>query len=219
MMEWLLWAIDFVLHLDVHLTELIADYGIFIYVILFAIIFMETGVVVTPFLPGDSLLFVAAAIAAVSQDDFYTIERLIVILLVAAVLGDMCNYWIGRKVGKKIFDYNGRLINREALIKAHNFYEKYGAITIIVARFMPIIRTFAPFVAGIGHMSYRRFQLFNLVGAICWVCSLSLLGYFFGNLPFVKNNLSLIIVAIVVISFMPILIGHLISRKNAKDTD
>ena len=214
MMEWILWAVDFVLHLDVHLAELIRDYGIWIYAILFIIVFLETGVVVTPFLPGDSLLFIAGALAAVTSDDFYTLERVIAVLLVAAILGDMSNYWIGRKIGKKVFDYNGRWIKQEALLKAQAFYEKHGGKTIIIARFLPIIRTFAPFVAGIGKMHYKRFQGFNVVGALLWVLSLTITGYFFGNLPIVKNNLSFIIVGIVFVSMIPVVLAHLMNKNQ-----
>ena len=214
MMEWILWAVDFVLHLDVHLAELIRDYGIWIYAILFIIVFLETGVVVTPFLPGDSLLFIAGALAAVTSDDFYTLERVIAVLLVAAILGDMSNYWIGRKIGKKVFEYNGRWIKQEALLKAQAFYEKHGGKTIIVARFLPIIRTFAPFVAGIGKMHYKRFQGFNVVGALLWVLSLTITGYFFGNLPIVKNNLSFIIVGIVFVSMIPVALAHLMNKNQ-----
>ncbi|MBU1237390.1 MAG: DedA family protein [Gammaproteobacteria bacterium] len=211
-MEILAQFIDIVLHLDKHLAILVADYGIWIYAILFAIIFCETGLVVTPFLPGDSLLFVAGALAATGGMD---IGVLIAVLLSAAVLGDNTNYWIGRWFGFKVLHWGQgapRFFNRDAYDKAHAFYEKYGPMTMTVARFIPFVRTFAPFVAGVARMTYLRYFLFDLLGGVIWVVSLSLAGYWFGNLPVVKNNLSFIIIGIIVISVVPIAVGWLRAR-------
>ena len=211
-MEILAQFIDIVLHLDKHLAILVADYGIWIYAILFAIIFCETGLVVTPFLPGDSLLFVAGALAATGGMD---IGVLIAVLLSAAVLGDNTNYWIGRWFGLKVLHWGQgapRFFNRDAYDKAHAFYEKYGPMTMTVARFIPFVRTFAPFVAGVARMTYLRYFLFDLLGGVIWVVSLSLAGYWFGNLPVVKNNLSFIIIGIIVISVVPIAVGWLRAR-------
>ncbi len=193
--------LEIILHLDKHLLELCAQYGAWVYAILFIIIFCETGLVVTPFLPGDSLLFAVGSLAAIQALDF-TLS--IALLLTAAVLGDTVNYWIGSYVGPKIF-YGGktRFLNREYLLRTHQFYEKHGGKTIIIARFLPIIRTFAPFVAGIGSMTYRRFLAFNVVGGGLWVFLFVPAGYFFGSVPFVKNNFSLVIIALVLIPGIP----------------
>jgi membrane-associated protein len=203
--------LDIVLHLDKHLALLVAEYGVWIYAILFAIVFCETGLVVTPFLPGDSLLFVAGALAATGGMD---IQTLIAVLLAAAVLGDNVNYWIGRWVGSRILHWGegSRFFNRAAYDKAHAFYEKYGPLTMTMARFIPLVRTFAPFVAGVARMTYPRYFAFDLLGALLWVFSLTLAGYWFGNLPAVKNNLSLVIVGIVVVSVLPMAIGWLRQR-------
>ena len=209
-MEYLTYFIDIVLHLDKHLAMLVEQYGQWIYVILFVIIFSETGFVVTPFLPGDSLLFVAGALAAVGGMD---IAILMVVLMAAAILGNMLNYQIGRYLGPKVFHWEqSRFFNRAALDKTHAFYEKHGGKTLVISRFLPIFRTFAPFVAGIGAMSYARFTMFNLVGALSWVVSLCLAGYWLGNVPWVKQNLSLIIVGILISSVIPIGIGYLKSK-------
>jgi membrane-associated protein len=211
-MEILTQFIDIVLHLDAHLAILVADYGVWIYAILFAIIFCETGLVVTPFLPGDSLLFVAGALAATGGMD---IGVLIAVLLAAAVLGDNTNYWIGRWFGLKVLHWGAgspRFFNRDAYDKAHGFYERWGGLTMTLARFIPIVRTFAPFVAGVARMTYLRYFLFDLLGGVIWVVSLCLAGYWFGNLPVVKNNLSFVIIAIVGISVLPIAIGWLRQR-------
>ena len=206
---------DIVLHLDKHLALLVAEYGIWIYAILFAIIFCETGLVVTPFLPGDSLLFVAGALAAEGVGGGgIDIRVLIAVLLVAAVLGDNVNYWIGRWIGSHVLRWGegSRFFNRAAYDKTHAFYERYGPMTMTMARFVPLVRTFAPFVAGVARMTYPRYFAFDFLGAVLWVFSLTLAGYWFGNLPIVKNNLSLVIVGIVVVSVLPMAIGWLRSR-------
>lgn len=193
--------IDFILHLDRHLGSLIQNFGFWTYFVLFFVIFLETGFVVTPFLPGDSLLFAAGAFAAIGALNPFA---LLVILSAAAILGDTANYWIGHFIGPKVFQReNSRFFRREYLDRTHEFYEKYGAETIIIARFVPIIRTFAPFVAGIGRMSYGRFLSYNVIGGILWVALFVFGGYFFGNVPFIKKNFSLVIIAIILISLMP----------------
>ncbi|MBI3898781.1 MAG: DedA family protein [Gammaproteobacteria bacterium] len=209
-MEFLSTFIDIVLHLDVHLTALLAQYGTWVYLILFVILFCETGLVVTPFLPGDSLLFVTGALAAGGGLDI----RVVVPLLMAAVLiGDNVNYFIGRTIGPKVFGWEqSRFFNKRAFEKTHSYYETHGGKTIIIARFLPLVRTFAPFVAGIAHMSYVRYLSFCVVGAALWVGSLSLAGYWFGNLPFFKNNLTFVILAIIAISLLPVAIGYLRHR-------
>ncbi|MEI7431545.1 MAG: DedA family protein [Betaproteobacteria bacterium] len=210
-MDYLTAFIDIVLHLDKHLAVLVQHYGVWIYAILFAIIFSETGFVVTPFLPGDSLLFVAGALAALGGMD---ITFLIAVLFAAATLGNMLNYQIGRFLGPKVFHWeNSRFFNKVALEKTHAFYEKHGGKTLVLSRFLPLFRTFAPFVAGIGAMTYSRFTFFNLIGAISWVGSLTLAGYFFGNLPWVQKNLTVVIVGIIFISLIPVAIGWWQQRK------
>lgn len=200
-MEFITAFIDLVLHLDQHLTLIIQNYGGWVYFVLFLIIFCETGLVVTPFLPGDSLLFVAGTLAAAGGMD---IQILMVLLVAASFLGDNTNYWIGRTVGPKVFSkQDSRLLNREYLNKAHAFYEKHGGKAIIFARFLPIIRTFAPFVAGIGRMAYQRFLAFSIVGSISWISFFVLGGYFFGNIPAVKQNLTLMMLGIIFISILP----------------
>ena len=204
--------LDIVLHLDRHLAVLVQQYGLWIYGILFVIIFSETGFVVTPFLPGDSLLFVAGALAAIGEGGM-DIFVLMGALSAAAILGNTVNYHIGRFLGPKVFHWEtSRFFNRDALVKTHAFYEKHGGKTLIISRFLPLFRTFAPFVAGIGAMSYAKFTLFNLIGAIGWVVSLCLAGYWLGNLPWVKTNLSLIIIGIIISSLIPIGIGYLKSK-------
>ena len=198
-MELLTQFIDIVLHLDKHLAILVQQYGLWIYGILFFIIFAETGFVIFPFLPGDSLLFVAGALAAIGEGGM-NIWTLIGVLLAAAILGNMVNYQIGRLLGPKVFHWeNSRFFNKAALEKTHAFYEKHGGKTLVISRFLPLFRTFAPFVAGIGAMSYARFTFFNLIGAFAWVVSLTLAGYFFGNLPWVQANLSKIIWALILV--------------------
>ncbi|OAM30886.1 MULTISPECIES: DedA family protein [Eikenella] len=193
--------IDFVLHIDQHLIELTQSYGVWIYAILFLIVFCETGLVVTPFLPGDSLLFAAGAVAALGGMNVHLAAAL---LLAAAVIGDAVNFAIGKYFGEKLFSKpDSRIFKREYLDKTHAFYEKYGGKTIILARFVPIVRTFAPFVAGMGDMHYGRFIRYNIIGAVLWVGLLTYAGYFFGELPVVKNNFGLVVIGIIVISVLP----------------
>ncbi|MFZ5522656.1 MAG: DedA family protein [Pseudomonadota bacterium] len=205
--------IDLVLHLDTHLLALTQQYGVWVYAILFMIIYCETGLVITPFLPGDSLLFVAGALCGMGA---LQLELLVPLLVLAAFSGDNTNYWIGRLVGVRLLSReSGRLIKREHLDKTHAFYEKHGGKTIIFARFLPIIRTFAPFVAGIGLMRYRLFVLFSALGSVAWITSLAVAGYFFGNIPIVKNNLTLIIIGIIVVTLLPALRELIRHRKQA----
>jgi membrane-associated protein len=199
-MEFISTAIDFFLHIDVHLNELIIQYGTLTYGILFFIIFAETGFVFTPFLPGDSLLFAAGTFAARGSFDVYLLA---VLLIVAAIAGDNINYWVGRKLGIKLFERYNKLLKREYLEKTQKFYEKHGGKTIILARFFPIIRTFSPFVAGLGKMEYSRFVMNDVAGGIIWISVFVFGGYFFGNIPIVQKNFSLVIVVIVVISVIP----------------
>ncbi|BCB26542.1 hypothetical protein SKTS_14280 [Sulfurimicrobium lacus] len=202
--------LDLVLHLDRHLIELISLHGAWVYVILFLVIFCETGLVVTPFLPGDSLLFVSGAIAATGAMEP---QWLLVLLVSASFLGDNTNYWIGRLAGPRIFrSKSSRFLNRNYLDKTHRFYEKHGGKAILLARFFPIIRTFAPFVAGMGSMDYRRFLAFSFAGGVCWVGFFVLGGYFFGNIPVVKENLTLVMLGIIVVSLLPGAIGYLRHR-------
>jgi membrane-associated protein len=213
-MEYVRWFIDFFLHLDKHLAEVIANYGVYTYALLFVIIFLETGLVVTPILPGDSLLFAAGTFAALGS---LNIGVVFALLAVAAVLGDTVNYAIGKYLGPKVFHFpKSRFFNPEHLKKTHAFYEKYGGKTIIIARFVPIVRTFAPFVAGIGAMTYPKFLAYNVVGGIAWVAICVFAGYFFGNLPFVRKNFSLVILAIIVISVLPAVIEYLRHRRESK---
>jgi membrane-associated protein len=200
-MEFLQQVLDYLLHLDKHLQELIATYGGWTYGLLFLIVFCETGLVVTPFLPGDSLLFAAGAFAATGS---LRLTWLFLLLGAAAILGDTANYWIGVALRHRLAD-RGRLpfVKQAHLDRTHAFYEKYGAKTIIIARFVPIVRTFAPFVAGVGEMSYRRFMAYNVVGGLGWVAICLLAGYFFGNLPFVRNNFSLVALGIIFVSLLP----------------
>ena len=210
-MEYIASFVDIILHLDKHLSLLVQQYGVWIYVILFAIIFSETGFVVTPFLPGDSLLFVAGGLAAVGGMNLY---MLIATLLAAATLGNMLNYQIGRFIGPKVFHWeNSRFFNKAALIKTQVFYEKHGGKTLIISRFLPLLRTFAPFVAGVGAMDYARFSFYNLLGAVSWVVSLTLAGYFFANIPWVQKNLSVVILGIIGVSLIPVAIGWWLQRR------
>ncbi len=205
--------IDIFLHLDKHLNLVIQGFGVWTYLILFLIIFCETGLVVTPILTGDSLLFACGAFAAAGTLDPWV---LFLLLSVAAVGGDTLNYWIGSYLGPKVFHYeDSRFFKREYLERTHAFYEKYGGKTIIIARFVPIIRTFAPFVAGIGAMSYGKFLTYNVVGGIAWIAAFVFGGYYFGNIPVVKRNFTLVILAIIVISVMPGVIEYLRHRKAA----
>jgi membrane-associated protein len=203
--------IDFFLHLDEHLSQLISRYGTGTHLILFLIVFCETGLVITPFLPGDSLLFAAGTFAALGALD---LRLLIVLLIVAAIIGDTVNYWVGSYVGPRAFSGNVRFLKKEYLDRTHAFYEKHGGKTIILARFIPIIRTFAPFVAGVGAMSYPKFLTYNVVGAVIWVVLFVLGGYFFGNIPTVRQNFTLVILAIIVISVLPIVIEAVRSRRS-----
>ncbi len=206
--------LDFILHIDGHLADLITQYGAWIYVLLFAIIFAETGFVVTPFLPGDSLLFAAGALTASTGK--LNILLLWVLLMAAAVLGDAVNYFIGKRVGKGIFKPGNRILKMEYLHKTEHFYEKHGNKTIILARFVPIVRTFAPFVAGVGNMNYTRFATYNIVGGALWVTLFLFAGYLFGNIPFVKENFEIVTIGIVLVSVLPMAFEYLKSRRESK---
>jgi len=203
---------DLLVHLDKHLAALLQQYGIWIYAILFLIVFCETGLVVTPFLPGDSLLFVAGTLWAVSD---MNVHILVVALIVAAVIGDAVNYAVGHYLGPRVFQWeDSRFFNRKALDRTHEFYERYGGKTIIIARFVPFMRTFAPFVAGIGSMTYAKFAFFNISGAVLWVVSLVYAGYFFGNIPVIRNNLTVVIFTIIGISLLPLVYEYLRARTR-----
>lgn len=203
---------DLAVRLDVHLATFVAQHGAWVYALLFTIVFCETGLVVTPFLPGDSLLFVAGAIAAAGGMD---ITALMAVLVAAALCGDNVNYWFGRWLGPRVFHYEGsRWLNRKHLERTHAFYERHGGKTIIIARFVPIVRTYVPFVAGIGSMPYVRFLAFSVAGALLWVVSLSLAGYWFGNIPLVKDNLAAVIMVIIVLSLMPIAVEFLRAQRR-----
>lgn len=209
-MEFVMECVDFFLHLDTHLQEVIVKYGGWTYLLLFLIIFCETGLVVTPLLPGDSLLFAAGAIAATGALD---VGWLFFLLTIAAIAGDAVNYSIGHYMGPKVFSQeHGRFLKKEYLERTHQFYEKYGGTTIIIARFVPIVRTFAPFVAGVGRMTYWRFASYNVIGGISWIAICLFAGYAFGNLPVVKENFTLVILAIIVISILPGLVEFLRQR-------
>jgi membrane-associated protein len=211
-MELFIYIADFFIHLDRHLGVIIQAFGSWTYVIFFLVIFCETGLVVTPFLPGDSLLFGLGTFAALG---LLEIEWLLILLSIAAVAGNMVNYSIGQFVGPKVFHKeNVRFLNREYLDRTHRFYEKHGGKTIVIARFIPIIRTFAPFVAGIGKMTYTRFTLYNVLGSIAWVTIFILGGYYFGNLPVVKRNFSIVIFAIIIISVLPIIFEYIRHRSR-----
>jgi membrane-associated protein len=201
---------DWIVHLDAHLAEFVRLHGPWVYALLFAIVFCETGLVVTPFLPGDSLLFVAGAVAAVGDMNIFAV---VATLIAAALCGDNVNYWVGRFVGPRVFTVQSRWLNARHLQRAHDFYERHGGKTIILARFVPIVRTYAPFVAGIGAMPYLRYLSFCVAGAVIWVGSICTVGYFFGNLPAVKNNLTVVILAIVLLSISPGIIAWLRSRS------
>jgi membrane-associated protein len=213
-MEFIKDFIDVILHLDAHLVELVSRYGTFSYAILFAIIFCETGLVVTPFLPGDSLLFAVGALSAKDAFNVYTIAFL---LMLAAIMGDSTNYWIGYFVGPKVFrSESSRWFNRAHLDRTSAFYEKYGVKTVIIARFMPIVRTFAPFVAGIGRMYYPRFLFYSVFGSILWIGIFVTAGYVFGNLEVVKRNFTLVVLAIIFVSILPALIEAVRARRERK---
>ena len=209
--------LDWIFSLDKLLPQLIAEHGEWVYAILFAIIFAETGFVITPFLPGDSILFVAGAASAGSTLNVHVLAGL---LIVAAILGDSLNYAIGRYVGPKVFAHAGqkgiwRLVRKSHLERTHEFFEKYGALTIIIGRFVPIVRTFAPFLAGVGEMPYRRFLAYNVIGGIIWITLLVYAGYLFGNIPWVKSNLTLIVIGIVIVSLLPAVVTFIRERRDA----
>jgi membrane-associated protein len=214
-MELITLAVDFFLHLDKYLSVIIQDFGLWSYLILFVVIFIETGLVITPFLPGDSLLFAAGAFAAVGA---FNPILLFVLMAMAAILGDTANYWIGHSIGPRVFSGNVRFLKKEYLDKTQAFYEKHGGKTILLARFIPIIRTFAPFVAGVGKMRYGYFISYNVIGGILWTGICTFIGYFFGNLPFVKDNFSLVIIAIVIISVLPAVWEFIKSKIDEKKT-
>lgn len=213
-MELIKELIDILLHFDKHLDLIIRNYGTWTYLLLFLIIFCETGLVITPFLPGDSLLFAAGTFAALGSLD---VGLLIILLSIAAIAGDNVNYWIGHFIGPKAFTReNSRFFNKGYLDRTYEFYEKYGGKTIIIARFVPIIRTFAPFVAGIGCMSYWRFTLYNITGGILWISTFILGGFLFGNIPFIRNNFKLVIIVIIILSLLPVSFELLRQRRNYK---
>ena len=210
-MEFLRSVVDLFLHLDEHLSQVISQYGVWTHLILFLIVFCETGLVITPFLPGDSLLFAAGTFAALGSLDLWLT---VVLLITAAIIGDTVNYWVGAYIGPRAFRGDIRFLRREYLDRTHAFYEKHGGKTIILARFIPIIRTFAPFVAGVGAMSYPKFITYNVVGAVLWVGIFVLGGYFFGTIPVVRKNFTLVIMAIILISVMPVLLEALRARRR-----
>jgi membrane-associated protein len=210
--------VDFIMHIDKHLTELLANYNQWIYAILFAIIFIETGVVIMPFLPGDSLLFAAGMLAAANPEHL-NIFYVIILLLIAAILGDACNYAIGKFFGMKFLNiklFGKQMVKPEHLEKTQEFYDKYGPTTIIIARFVPIVRTLAPFVGGVGKMSYPKFLTFNVIGALLWVVGMTVAGYFLGNIPIIKDNFSKVVLLIIFISILPI-IYQFIKEKFTKN--
>jgi membrane-associated protein len=216
-MELLLTAIDVVLNLNRYLAGWVTEYGPWIYAILFLVIFAETGLIVTPFLPGDSLLFIAGALAAAGGMD---VHLLVVLLIIAAILGDAVNYRVGAWLGPSLFkDNDARYLKREYLDKAHDFYEKWGGLAIILARFTPFLRTYVPFVAGMSRMTYAKFATYNVVGGILWVASLTYLGYFFGNIPWVKANQGLVVIGIVILSLLPAIYGLIRSRSGNSSGD
>jgi membrane-associated protein len=212
--EFLNSLLDIFLHIDQYLNQIIQDYGFWTYALLFFIIFMETGFVITPFLPGDSLLFAAGTFAAIGSLNVWLLWA---VCFVAAVLGDTVNYWIGKAVGPRAFEHNIRFLKREYLDKTQRFYDKHGGKTIVLARFIPIVRTFAPFVAGVGTMEYGRFITYNVVGAFLWTGIFIWLGYFFGNIPFVQENFELVIILIILISVVPMVIEYVRGRAHKEE--
>ena len=214
-MEFIQQLIDSFLHVDEYLYQIVTQLGVWTYMLLFIVIFAETGLVITPFLPGDSLLFAAGAVTALVPDTL-NIFVLIVVLSAAAILGDTVNYWIGHWVGPRAFSGKVRFLKKEHLDKTHAFYEKHGGKTIILARFIPIVRTFAPFVAGVGAMTYSHFIIYNVVGGIAWVTAFTLLGYFFGNVPFVQKNFEFVVVAIVLISVLPMIYEYIADKSRSR---
>jgi membrane-associated protein len=225
-MELITELFNFILHIDVRLAELARDYGVWVYGILFLIVFCETGLVVTPFLPGDSLLFAAGALAGgalaidgVSTAGMYNVHLLALLLFIAAVVGDAVNYMVGRKIGPAVFEKkSSRIFKPDYLARTQKFFEKYGSKTIVLARFVPIVRTFAPFLAGVGTMSYAKFALYNVTGAFVWVTSFTYAGFFFGSTPLVQKNFKLVILAIIIISIMPGVIEVLKARREARSS-
>jgi len=216
MIDYLMYAVDFAVHIDTHLAEIVTKYQYLTYLILFIIVFCETGLVVMPFLPGDTLLFATGTIAAIEGNPLNIITA-ILLLLAASFLGDNTNYFVGRLLGHKLYSGKNRFIKREYIDRTHGFYEKHGGATLIFARFMPVVRTFAPFVAGVGEMNYHRFILFCIVGNISWVVSFTSLGFFFGNIPVVKDNFVIAIGIITFVSLLPALIAffkQISSKKN-----
>jgi membrane-associated protein len=211
-MELIALLIDFVLHVDRHIGEFVQNHGTWVYALLFAIVFVETGVVLMPFLPGDSLLFITGAMCGAGLMD---LPLAMGVLLVAAILGDQCNYLIGRRVGVRVFSWNNRWFNRRAFDQAHAFYQRYGAITLVLARFMPFVRTFAPFVAGVADMERTRFTLFNVVGALIWVVGLCGAGFLFGNLEVVRKNLQIIIWALILVPGLVAIVGAYKASRTA----
>jgi Uncharacterized membrane-associated protein len=214
-MELITYFIDFILHLDQHLTELVAEYHIWVYAILFAIVFCETGLVVTPFLPGDSLLFALGALAAVDQTGTLEPTSLWAMLIFAAVLGDAVNYKIGNYIGPRAFSGTIRWLKQDYLLKTQAFYERHGGKTVVLARFVPIVRTFAPFVAGVGSMRWAKFTMYNVTGAILWVTIFLWGGYLFGNVPIIKDNFGIVTIVIIIVSVIPLAIGFLRPAKPA----
>jgi membrane-associated protein len=210
-MDWLRGFVDIFLHLDQHLSQTISQYGVWTHLILFLIVFCETGLVITPFLPGDSLLFAAGTFAALGALDLWLV---VILLIVAAIVGDTVNYWVGAYVGPRAFRGDIRFLRKDYLDRTHAFYEKHGGKTIILARFIPIIRTFAPFVAGVGAMTYPKFITYNVLGAVLWVGIFVLGGYFFGNIPVVRENFTIVILVIIAISVMPIAVEALRARRS-----
>ena len=214
-MELIQWFVDLILHLDKHLVELLQQYGIWIYAILFVIVFSETGLVVTPFLPGDSLLFAVGALAAIDTSGTLTLPGSIAVLLTAAILGNTCNYAIGRAIGPPAFSGKYRLLKLEYLEQTQAYFNKHGGKTIVLSRFLPILRTFAPFVAGVGRMPYNRFQMFNVTGGIAWVVLLVGAGYLFGNIPIVRDNFGIVTIVIIAVSLLP-LVWVAVQQRRAK---
>lgn len=219
MLEFIQTLFDLFIHLDEHLSTVIQSYGSWTYALLFLIIFMETGFVVTPFLPGDSLLFTAGTFASPALDTSLNVFLLWILLCIAAIAGDTVNYWIGHYIGPRAFSGEIRFLKKEYLDRTHEFYERHGGKTIVLARFVPIIRTFAPFVAGVGAMSYGRFIIYNVLGGILWVTIFTFGGYFFGNLSFVKENFTFVVIAIILISVMPMIIEVFKERARASQRD
>jgi membrane-associated protein len=215
-MDFLLKIVDFLLHVDVYLNDIITNYGAWTYGLLFFVVFMETGFVVTPFLPGDSLIFAAATFAARGSLNPWL---LFILMVIAAFLGDTANYWIGNRIGAKAYTGEVKWIKKEYMDRTHAFFEKHGGKTIFLARFVPIIRTFTPFVAGVSKMPYGYFITWNLIGGITWVATFILLGYFFGNIPFVQKNFELVIIAIIIISLVPAVVEFVKARRATKKQD